>query len=259
MSYTYWVLRKQKMRVKPGPDPERPTHTKWMTSAEIDRESEKPSRKWIEAGSGEIGKLFVEVIGCDGLPNMDAAAMGGGKTDAFACLVYEDCVVSTEVLNDTLSPRWLPWTQRAFVFHITHPSSQLMVGVFDWDADVTGSHDPIGRVNVDITNLRSDTDYTVYYELFTSALVAKRKSNGRIKLRLRLAIPDQRKAVFAGMSPPPQIYVNVPDAMSYKVVKYTCEGKVSETSQHFWNTTAASNSQSVSLFSSFSTISTDST
>lgn len=134
-------------RVKPGPDPDRPIQaTKWMTTSEIDNESLRPSTKWIEAGSGELGKLFVEIIGCDDLPNMDTKVAGGGKTDAFVSLVYEDSIVNSEVINDVLSPRWMPWTQRAFIFNVMHPSNDLMVGVLDYDSPAPlAEHDPIAR------------------------------------------------------------------------------------------------------------------
>jgi hypothetical protein len=133
----------RQIRVKPEPDPDRPKETKWLTPAQIEEESQKPSTTWTETGSGELGRMFVEVIGCDHLPNCDsiplvgdvlpaANVLTGGKTDAFACLVFEDCIVNTDVINDSLCPRWMPWSQRAFIFRIMHPSSQLMVGVFDF-------------------------------------------------------------------------------------------------------------------------------
>lgn len=198
-----------------------------MTSAEIDAESEKPSKKWIETGSGQLGKLYVEVIACDGLPNMDTPVLGGGKTDSFACLVYGDSIVNTEVINDILSPRWMPWTQRAFVFNIMHPSPQLMVGVFDYDSPLpTAEHDPIGRAAVDITNFQKDTVYTLYYDLYTSAIVKKRKSKGQIKLRIRIEIPDGKKCLLAAIKPPPENYINVPTSRDYRVATFVCEGKV---------------------------------
>jgi hypothetical protein len=213
--------------VKPEPDPERPEETQWMTSAEIDAESEKSSKKWIETGSGQLGKLYVEVIACDGLPNLDTPLIGGGKTDSFACLIYGDSIVNTEVINDILSPRWMPWTQRAFVFNIMHPSPQLMVGVFDYDSPLpTGAHDPIGRAAVDITNLQKDTVYTLYYDLYTSAIVKKRKSKGQIKLRIRIEIPNGKNCLLAAIKPPPENYINVPTSRDYRVATFVCEGKV---------------------------------
>ena len=71
----------------------------------------KESNSWIDIGSGNLGKIFVEVLGCDNLPNMDTGATFGNKTDAFVSIVYEDCFVRTDVIADSLSPRFLPWSQ----------------------------------------------------------------------------------------------------------------------------------------------------
>lgn len=69
-------------RVKPFPDPDRPVvETKWLTKDEIEKEAFAPSTKWIEAGTGSVGKYYVEIIGCDGLPNMDFSVTGRDKTD----------------------------------------------------------------------------------------------------------------------------------------------------------------------------------
>jgi hypothetical protein len=100
--------------VKPEPDPERPEETKWMTEEQINDEALKPSTSWIraESGSTPIRRLHFKLIGCDGLPNKDSsivgAATGGvldGKTDAYACIIYEDSIVNTDVIFDSLHPR----------------------------------------------------------------------------------------------------------------------------------------------------------
>jgi hypothetical protein len=63
-------------RARPGPDPDRPLYeTEWLTAEQIQMEAEKPSTHWIEASSGKLGKLYLEIIGCDGLPNMDATTL----------------------------------------------------------------------------------------------------------------------------------------------------------------------------------------
>ena len=193
--------------MKPNPDPNRPEEeTKWMTEAELETESLKPSKEWIEIGSGDLGKLFVEILSCDGLPNMDCKELGEGKTDAFACLVYEDAIVNTEVIKNTLSPRWMPWTQRAFIFNVMHPSSDLMIGVLDYDSPApTARHDPIGRIDLAVTNMRPGTEYTVNFDLYPSATVKKRKPKGSIKLRIRLELHNERKALLAALRPPPQV------------------------------------------------------
>ena len=104
------------------------------------------SKQWIETGSGKLGKLHIEVLACDKLPNTDIITK---KTDAFVSLVYEDSMVCTDVIIDRLSPRWMPWTQRAFILRMMHPSSQVFLGVFDYDEIGAKGFTFIGRVSID--------------------------------------------------------------------------------------------------------------
>lgn len=92
-------------RVRPGPDPKRTAITDWMTEENVEKETYCKSRQWIEAGSGKLGRIYLEILGCDGLPNKDAGGVIGNKTDAFAAVVFEDCVLQTDVIDDCLSPR----------------------------------------------------------------------------------------------------------------------------------------------------------
>jgi len=63
-------------RVRPGPDPRRQaSETEWMTGEQIERETYKKSHGWLAAGSGTIGQVYVEVLGCNGLPNKDATPL----------------------------------------------------------------------------------------------------------------------------------------------------------------------------------------
>ena len=41
-----------------------------MTQQDVYDEALKPSKKWVEVGNGDIGKVHVEIIACDDLPNM---------------------------------------------------------------------------------------------------------------------------------------------------------------------------------------------
>ncbi|KAL7547952.1 hypothetical protein ACHAWF_011221 [Thalassiosira exigua] len=151
--------------VRPGPDPKRKEETAWLTSEKIQEESMRQSYEWTDIGSGSLGKIFVEILGCDGLPNLDSKILGD-KTDTFVSLVYEDCFARTDTVSDCLSPRWMPWTKRAFIFNMMHTSSQLFLAVFDEDCGVLNSHDLIGRVSIDISNFRPDTVYTLHYNIF---------------------------------------------------------------------------------------------
>jgi hypothetical protein len=92
----------KKYRVHPGPDPRRPEETEWMTMPDMEKEMMEESREWIDAGSGKNGRLFVEVLQCKGLPNMDTGGIVGNKTDGFVSRItmHEDMqygVIATHV------------------------------------------------------------------------------------------------------------------------------------------------------------------
>jgi len=89
-----------------------------------------------------------------------------GKTDAFVGCVFESNFVRSPVIHDSLNPSWLPWSARAFSFHIEHPSSILFLGVFDYDEGPLEAHDPIGRVAVHLDQFDQDTVYTLTYPLY---------------------------------------------------------------------------------------------
>jgi hypothetical protein len=198
-----------------------------MSKDEIQEECMKDSLNWIDTGSGRLGRLFVEILGCDDLPNLDAGGFAGNKTDSFVSLIYEDAFVKTDIIDDSLSPRWMPWSKRAFIFHMFHSSSEFFLGVFDYDAGINPAddHDLVGRVSVDLSNLRKNTMYTLKYNIYTTAKMSQRKKYGSISLRLRLEIPDERKLLLSNLEPPPQMYVNVKTRKEFRVVRYTCSGK----------------------------------
>jgi C2 domain len=189
-----------------------------MSYDEIQEECMKDSLNWLEKGSGRFGRLFVEIIGCDDLPNLDTGGFAGNKTDSFVSLVYEDTLAQTDIIDDSLSPRWMPWTKRAFIFHMFHSSSDLFVAVFDHDGTMNPAddHDFIGRVAVDVSKFRKDTIYTLRYDLHTTSRMANlpgkrnyRNRMGTITLRIRLEIEDEQKQILSNLEPPPNMYVNV--------------------------------------------------
>lgn len=166
-------------KIRPRPDPKRKSETEWMTHDEIQAECMKETEHWVDTGTGSLGKIHVEVLGCDGLPNLDAGGFLGNKTDTFVALVFEDCYVRTDVIDDCLSPRWLPWTTRGFTFRIYHSSSQLLLGVFDYDSGLD-DHDLIGRVSVDVTNLLRNTTYVLSYNIYPSSRISGRECQGKV-------------------------------------------------------------------------------
>eukprot|EP00536_Pseudo-nitzschia_multiseries_P015431 jgi/Psemu1/246838/estExt_Genewise1.C_8860010 len=218
-------------KIRPGPDPERPPKdTEWMSETDLEAEVLKPSRQWVDMGEGTLGKIYLEILACDGLPNLDTGAFYGNKTDTFVACVYEDVYGRTDVIDDCLSPRWLPWSNRAFILNMSHPSSYLNIGVFDFDAggDRIADHDLIGRVSVDVTNLRSSTEYVLSYNLCPTARLASRTSLGKIMIRLRMEIDDERQLALATLRPPEPIYVNTKSRKDFNVIRQTCFGSIDE-------------------------------
>jgi hypothetical protein len=108
--------------VKPGPDPNRPSkETRWMSKSQIDEEMLKPSLGWVDSGNGTMGKIHIEVLKCENLPNIflnHKIKSEKSKTDAFCCIVLEDAIGYTDVITDATHPRWMPWSQRAFAFNM---------------------------------------------------------------------------------------------------------------------------------------------
>jgi hypothetical protein len=214
----------EKVRVKPHPDPDRVDQTTYMTRQEMAAETQKPSQQWVSAGTGDLGKLYVEILSCSGLPNVDVGEAVGNLTDCFVCAVFEDAMVQTPVIDDELSPHWLPWTQRAFCFGLMHPASMLYLGAFDFDLGLT-DHESIGRVAVNISSLQRDTVYTLKYNLYKSSNVTDRTPSGSITIRLRIEYENEKEVLKAALRPRPTSHVNVRKEKSFSVVRYTCFGE----------------------------------
>jgi hypothetical protein len=77
------------------------------------REGHQQFNSWTtEAGSGKLlGKLYVEIMGHDSLPNMDFGTLDfATKRMHLRVLFFEDEVVVLMLFgDDSLSPRWMPW------------------------------------------------------------------------------------------------------------------------------------------------------
>ena len=213
-------------RLKPFPDPSRPVaETKWLSEKQIQAEVKKPSHDWIEAGSGDVGKFYLEILGCDGLPNLDLSISGRNKSDPFVCICFEDCVVNTDVINDCLEPRWMPWTRRAFVFNVMHPSSQFYISVMDYEG-IKGHHDKIGRCIVNPTNLRPNTMYSMRYSLLNSDDI-NRKLRGKIFFRLRFESTTERQHLLSTIQFKSQYHVSTNAYADSKTISVAVTNDVS--------------------------------
>jgi len=149
-------------------------------------------------------------------------------------------MLRTEVIWDSLSPRWPPWSTRAFQFAIRHPASLLSLAVFDYDISPVDRHDPIGRIVLRPQNFKSSLTYTLHYPLHddpeehtdsaTMMEAANVESNtvatprGTITIRLRVEWEDDVMKLFR--SPPPRFIINVDNEQSYRVLCYVTRGAV---------------------------------
>lgn len=181
--------------------------------------------------------VYFELIGCDGLPNLDATTMNVlDKTDSFASIAFEDCLVNTDVINDSLSPRWMPWSYRAFAFNVSHPSSDILLALFDYDPECSpaqvlsratgGLHDRIGRVRINLAKFLPDTTYNLTYPLFLGGEVDKhrKKNMGKVHVRFRIECKNQRKVMIAGLVPPKHSYLAVARSVDFEVARFTVDG-----------------------------------
>jgi hypothetical protein len=97
-----------KVRVKPHPDPhpQRAKETAWMSPEQIRSEVLQPSHRWLEAGSGTLGKLYLEVGGI--LLLVDAAspwlAATAASFDPSLCLTLCSSARRNRFCRVTISP-----------------------------------------------------------------------------------------------------------------------------------------------------------
>jgi hypothetical protein len=215
-----------KIQVKPYPDPERPIISQYMTSQMLYTQTILPSQNWVQAGSkgSSLGRLHLEILSAHGLPNVDIGGRVGNETDAFCAAVYGDAMVQTDVIDDELNPHWPCWTQRAFTFHMQHPSQMLYLSVFGFKRNPL-HHRPIGRVEINPINLQHNTLYNLEYDLCRLSHATERRSQGKIRVRLRIEVDDERKSLLAALRPPPATYINVIKKKSLHVGRYTACGE----------------------------------
>jgi hypothetical protein len=214
----------KKYHVRPYPDPSRKEETTMLTKSQLREECYKPSTKWVHAGSGSLGTVFIEFLECKDLPNTDAGGAVGNYTDAFISAIYGDVLVQTDVIDDCLSPMWPCWSTRAFKFQINHPSTAIFIAVTDYDVGIL-EHETIGRVAIQLNKFSPGRIlYTLTYDLHESSnLLEFGDSVGKITVRLRVEY-DEHKMLMASLKPPAKSWVTSKRKKTHRVAKYCTEG-----------------------------------
>jgi hypothetical protein len=99
--------------------------------------------------------------------------------------------------------------------------------VFDYDVNVTGfgSHDKIGRISVDVTNLHPNTEYILAYNLFESVLDNDRTPSGKLTIRLRFEYESFTKFALGTIKIPPVNYINLTKKGDFRTAYFVCNGE----------------------------------
>ena len=227
----------KKHHVRPYPDPSRKKQTTMLTKSQLREECYKPSTKWVNAGTGSIGNVFIEFLECRGLPNTDIGGAVGNQTDAFISAIYGDALVQTDVIDDCLSPMWMPWTTRAFKFQMSHPSTAIFIALADYDVGPL-DHETIGRVEIQLNKFTPGILYTLTYNLHNSSnFIEFGDSIGKITVRIRVEY-DEHKMLMASLKAPDQSFVTSKRKKTHRVAKYCTEGPHDEDTfelQLFWS------------------------
>jgi hypothetical protein len=196
----------------------------WVSKEEVEILSMQKSESWVEAGTGDVGTLFIEIIGCDDLPDLDRSINPHDKTDTFVNLVLEDTIATTDVVKDCLSPRFMPWTRRAFKLRFNHPSSTLYLGVFDYDGGSLTNHGSIGHLNISLKEFSPNTEYNLSYDIYNSIESPRRAKRGRITVRLRMDWENQRRLYFRSLQGPEKSLINIESKKNFKHAQFTVKG-----------------------------------
>jgi hypothetical protein len=100
-----------------------------------------------------------------------------------------------------------------------HVSSNLHVGVFDYDPGFASDHDICGKVSIDLANLVPNTEYVLKYNLYENSVAADREPKGVITLRLRMELKDEKELILSNLGMPPEVYVNTKSAKDFDLVR----------------------------------------
>lgn len=206
-----------------------------MTEKELYKEMATNSENWEdfrEQAVGDrdeemIGCLHAEVLACHGLPKLDKFT----NTDAVCYFVCGPFAFATDVIDGFCSPVWPSKSRRACIFPLFYAYQELYVGVFDDDG--AGQNDDFaGRVVIDVSRLRPNSEYDVYLPLRLYRNTYVKQPRGVIHLRLRVEWHNEKKAVMSYLRLPKKtkqlgnsVTLNCADLKAFRNVVLTVQGK----------------------------------
>ena len=114
----------------------------------------------------------------------------------------------------------MPWSKRAFIINTMYASSQLYLGVFDYNE--LGNIDFISRVAINVANLEFNTMYSFHYDLHNPS--RKEDNNGSIFVCLCIDFPDGRAMLFSALTFPASVWINVKIVKENNMILHTVYG-----------------------------------
>jgi hypothetical protein len=148
-----------------------------------------------------LGSLRVEVLGCVGLSSV--------KPDVSVYLVCGDSAFATDTIHSCRSPMWPCNSKRAAVFPMHHAYVRLFVGVFGGRKEKNDEF--LGRIVLDASALRPNTEYDVTFPLRLSSFVYDRRPRGVIRLRFSLHWFNERAVMLSYLKSPRSLSSESPD------------------------------------------------
>lgn len=206
-----------------------------MTEKELFKEMATNSENWEDFRQQTIGDrdeemigcLHAEVLACYGLPKLDKLT----NTDAVCYCVCGPYAFATDVIDGFCSPVWPSKSRRACIFPLFYAYQELYVGVFDDDG--AGQNDDFaGRVVVDVSRLRPNSEYDLYLPLRLCRNTYVKQPRGVIHLRLRVEWYNEKKVVMSYLKLPTKtkqlgnsVTLNCADLKAFRNVVLTVQGR----------------------------------
>ena len=174
---------------------------RWFTVEELIKEMNKPSENILDLRNSNgtnhepIGYLFVEVLTCVGLHRSRSSV---SNVSCSTLLVCGNTSFRTDKVVHEINPMWLCRAKRSVLLPIYHIFAQLYVGIFH---HYMSTDDLVGRVVLEISKFRPNTQYDVVLPLKDSGDVFEKSSKGVMRMRFEMELREERSVLFSYLSP----------------------------------------------------------
>jgi hypothetical protein len=173
---------------------------------------------------GAIGEVRVEVLQCDALPRLFPV----GIVDPYALIVFEGFAACTHAHRNTRFPTWGVDSPRAVAFPVICPYSSVYVAINDSDANPFQADKPIGRVSIDLSQLKGRTVYDAWFALQFDQNAPQRLIGRRGAVRLRFSVVwnHDRVRLLAYPQKPPTFIVPIRSRKAMRSASFAVHGQI---------------------------------